>query len=365
MTESYIPTWIMPKLAVGHAPMSYDDLEALKQLGIDAILNLCGEYCDLHDIEKDYGFEVYYLPIPDESIPDTQDLERALAWLDESIYLGKNVLVHCRFGIGRTGTLVTAYLMRRGLGLKSAAKVLKQTRANPSTYHQHRLLKKYGRKEKPLTVREPSLEDRHVVDLGDYFQQYEAIVAQIKDDVQAAAKGARHAQHCGSESDLCCWTDVELSLMEAIYFNYRLNRHLKGEQRMKAIRRALSISRTAAETTERQQRESNVQANDGALRQKPDDSNLCPLSLEKRCLIYDHRPITCRLYGVSDDLIEKSGVASVLHRLSNEVFYVYSGFFMKDPPLRFSLPDTISGRFVQIYFYYLAKQIPQAQGSLR
>ncbi len=358
MTESYTPTWIMPKLAVGHAPMSYDDLEALKRQGFDAILNLCGEYCDLHDIENDYGFEVYYLPIPDESIPDTQDLERALAWLDESIYLGKSVLVHCRFGIGRTGTLVTAYLMRRGLGLKSAAKVLKQTRANPSTYRQHKLLKKYGRKEKPLTIREPSLEDRHVVDLGDYFQQYEAIVAQIEDDVEAAAKGERHTRRCGGESDLCCRTGVELSLMEAIYFNYRLNRHLKGEQRMEAIRRALSISRSAVETTERGQRESIVRANGTGLRQTPDDTNLCPLSIEKKCRIYDYRPIACRLYGVSDELVDRSGVESVLQGLSNEVFFVYSGFFMKDPSLRFSLPDTISGRFVQIYFYYLAKQIP-------
>lgn len=358
MTERYTPTWIMPKLAVGHAPMSYDDLEALKQLGIDAILNLCGEYCDLHDIENDYGFEVYYLPIPDESIPDTQALERALAWLDESIYLGKNVLVHCRFGIGRTGTLVTAYLMRRGLGLKSAAKVLKQTRANPSTYRQHKLLKRYGRKEKPLTIREPSLEDRHVVDLGDYFQQYEAIVAQIEDEMLALSKGECYAQCCGCESDLCCRMRVELSLIEAIYFNYRLNRHLKGEQRMEVVRRALSISRSAARIAERQQRESNVQANNAVLRQKPDESNHCPLRLEKSCLIYDHRPIACRLYGASDELVDRSGVASALHRLSNEVFFVYSGFFMKEP-LRFSLPDTISGRFVQIYFYYLAKQLPQ------
>jgi protein-tyrosine phosphatase/Fe-S-cluster containining protein len=359
MTESYTPTWIIPKLAVGHAPMSYDDLEALKQLGIDAILNLCGEYCDLHDIENDYGFEVYYLPIPDESIPDTQNLERALAWLDESIYLGKNVLVHCRFGIGRTGTLVTAYLMRRGLGLKSAAKLLKQTRANPSTYHQHKLLKKYGRKEKPLTIREPSLEDRHVVDLGDYFRQYEAIVAQAEDDGLVASDSERHAQRCGSESDLCCLMRVELSLIEAIYFNYRLNRHLKGGQRMEIVRRALSISRAAAEISELQQRKSNATANDAVLRQEPDDSNFCPLSLEKSCLIYDHRPIACRLYGVPDELVEKSGVASALQQLSDEVFFVYSGFFMKDPPLCFSLPDTISGRFVQIYFYYLAKQIPQ------
>ena len=84
--------------------------------GIGAILNLCAEFCDLHSIEEKAGFEVWYLPIADEEAPDLQELEKALDWLDECLYLGKKVLVHCRFGIGRTGTVVNAYLLRKGLG---------------------------------------------------------------------------------------------------------------------------------------------------------------------------------------------------------------------------------------------------------
>jgi protein-tyrosine phosphatase len=81
--------WITEHLATGHAPMSYEDLDSIREQGIDAIVNLCGEFCDLHQIEETSGFEVYYLPVADEHAPDLEAMERALDWLDEAIYLGK------------------------------------------------------------------------------------------------------------------------------------------------------------------------------------------------------------------------------------------------------------------------------------
>ncbi|HDK43847.1 MAG TPA: hypothetical protein ENG91_04765, partial [Desulfobacteraceae bacterium] len=63
---AYELTWITESLAVGHAPMSYAELDSIRAQEIDAIVNLCGEFCDLHEIEEKTGFEVYFLPIPDE-----------------------------------------------------------------------------------------------------------------------------------------------------------------------------------------------------------------------------------------------------------------------------------------------------------
>jgi protein-tyrosine phosphatase len=123
---AYSATWVTDQLAVGAAPMSYEQLDCLRAEGIGAILNLCGEFCDLHDIECAAGFEVYHMPLADEEAPELAELEKALAWLDEAIYLGKKVLIHCRHGIGRTGTVLNAYLLRRGLGQAANAQI--QTR---------------------------------------------------------------------------------------------------------------------------------------------------------------------------------------------------------------------------------------------
>ena len=77
--SKYELTWITEHLAAGHAPFSHEDLAEMRRQGIDAIVNLCGEYCDLHEIQQDSGFEVYYLPIADECAPDMAELKKPLS----------------------------------------------------------------------------------------------------------------------------------------------------------------------------------------------------------------------------------------------------------------------------------------------
>ena len=92
--QEYPIKWITENLAVGYAPRSHADLETIRTQGISAIVNLCAECYNLHELEKIANFEVYYLPIPDEGAPDMEDLEKALTWIEESIANGNKVLIH-------------------------------------------------------------------------------------------------------------------------------------------------------------------------------------------------------------------------------------------------------------------------------
>ncbi|MBC8442114.1 MAG: dual specificity protein phosphatase family protein [Deltaproteobacteria bacterium] len=324
--SQYPIKWITDNLAVGYAPMSYTELDDIKALGIDAIVNLCAEFSDLHDLEASSGFEVYYLPIWDEDIPKMEDMEKALSWLDEAIYLGKKVLVHCRHGIGRTGTFVSSYMIRKGLSLKAASKKLKFSNANPSNYGQWKLLKKYGKKSGTLKIREPSLEIKNRVDLSLFFSDYEALIKNIDKEIQRQQDDA-YIQ-CGKAEHNCCGEGFDIQLIEVLYLHYKMNRHFTSAQREVLIKRAVETYKK--------------------------ERLLCPFNGGQGCEVYDIRPARCRIYGALEFSADKNEIQDMLFELSQTLFLAFSGKFLPDIDFRFSMADTISGKFVQKYFHYMA-----------
>ncbi len=161
--RGYEISWVTERIAVGGAPLSYEELDRIKAAGIDAILNLCAEYCDLHEIESKQGFEVHYLPIHDEKTPDIEELDRAMAWMDDIISRNKKVMIHCRLGIGRTGTVLYAYLSSRGLKSEMEQTALQNLRCRPGNYCQWRLVQKYEQAAKSADA--PIASAGHVIRL--------------------------------------------------------------------------------------------------------------------------------------------------------------------------------------------------------
>ena len=344
---SYQLTWVTSQLAVGYAPMSYDDLEVIKEEGIVAIVNLCGEFTDLHEIEEKAGFEVYYLPTPDEHAPDMALMEKALEWLDEAIYLGKKVLVHCRHGHGRTGTLVSAYLVRRGLGLKKAGRILKNTRANPTNYNQWKLLRKYQKKEGQLTLKEPEPEaPTNGIDLSPFLQEYKAISRELEIDLGAYVS----SEDCGKGSDKCCRQYFKLQLAECVWVHNHLNLLLDQDDRQHALEHAME--NTLVVKTVNTLLSQGPQYVNGNFKQLYTAAGaVCPLSFAGDCMLYEHRPFRCRWHGHSGFSEQFQGdYSEMLANISHNMYLALTGGFPPEEDLLFSMADTVSGRFVQVCF---------------
>lgn len=152
--QQYPLKWLTEFLAVGYAPRSAEHLHTILSTDIAAIVNLCGECYDLHEIEQEAGFEVYYLPVADEAAPSLGELESVINWMNLQSSMGKKILVHCRYGIGRTGTVVLAFLLQLGYSFKEARKLMSPTPSWPSNREQKELVERFVQKVRGHSIKE-------------------------------------------------------------------------------------------------------------------------------------------------------------------------------------------------------------------
>lgn len=338
----YALHWITDHLATGHAPMSYAELDAIREQGITAIVNLCGEFCDLHQVEEGTGFEVYYLPVVDECAPDLAAMEKALDWLDEALYLNKKVLVHCRLGHGRTGTFIAAYLLRRGFDFKLAEKTMKGRDANPATYQQRSFLKKYGKQVGPLRAVAPRIDNRSTTDSAPMLCAYEKLLTRIDRHVG----GDKQENCCGRGNHACCRQPFDLLLIESMHLSQTINKTLNQEQRQKVTERAFNLARQLQELHHQHPGLTTAAVAATSLH----ESLNCPLLESGECLVLADRPPRCRYWGVFANDEQAQEMFQAIAELSQQIFQSLTGIVPPVENLTFSSADTISGKFVQLYF---------------
>ncbi len=347
--SDYPLTWITKNIAAGRAPMSYEDLDSLRERGVNAIVNLCGEFSDLHELEEQAGFEVFWIPIADETAPSMSEMEKGLEWLDEAVYLGKKVLVHCRHGIGRTGTFITAYLLRRGFGLKKAGKMLKKTSANPTNFSQWWLLRKFNKQEGQLKHGEPTPENRTSKDLDQYYKRYEQLLKKVDSFIGAISPGNGATFCCSTKERNSCQGSFSLELIEALYLNNKVNVTLTSRQRQTAIARATVAQHSPAQKGEEQDSTAIKPTINGS-------GNSCPLREGDACLLHQFRPVQCRLQHYRGDSPVAEEIGRELTQLSREVFEKLFGQKTASAPPSVSYHDSVSGKFIQSYFQFLVTQ---------
>jgi atypical dual specificity phosphatase len=90
-----------------------EDLRALHERGVGAVLSLTEEPLPLGTLEA-AGIATLHLPVPDFTAPSPDQLRQALAFIARHRSEGRAVAVHCLAGIGRTGTVLAAFLIQGG-----------------------------------------------------------------------------------------------------------------------------------------------------------------------------------------------------------------------------------------------------------
>lgn len=139
-----------------------------------------------------------------------------------------------------------------------------------------------------------------IFDFSPYFEQYEQLSQQMDQVFERVRSQYPDCVTCKTECSDCCHALFDLTLIEALYINHRFNERFSGDDRDRILERAntadrhvYKLKRQAAKEVKDGSPEEDVVERLGGERVR------CPLLNDKNlCELYDHRPVTCRLYGI-------------------------------------------------------------------
>jgi len=150
----------------------------------------------------------------------------------------------------------------------------------------------------------------------------------------------------------CCHDLVEMTFIEATYISHTMNATLGQRTRQAVVQSAQEAGRAQKALLNPPK---GYYSGDRFAQLYHRAHILCPLSEFGECLIFPDRPLTCRLFDlpgqVRHDVIK--GLELKLAKTSRELFFAFTSEFPREFPLRFSLWEVVSGKFVQIFFHHL------------
>jgi Fe-S-cluster containining protein len=143
-----------------------------------------------------------------------------------------------------------------------------------------------------------------------YFDKYKALVDQVDAVFQRVQAEHDDCVRCQVGCSDCCHAIFDLSLIEALYIKARFDEVFKDNDSERALiieranaadRAVYRLKRQAFKDYENGRPEAEILEEMAAKRIR------CPLlDAEDRCVLYSHRPLTCRLYGIPTVIGDKA-----------------------------------------------------------
>jgi protein-tyrosine phosphatase len=162
----WIKSSLPGKLAISARPRGgewlEDEIAGWRTAGIDAVVSLLTpqENQDLQlvaesKLAQSRGVLFMSLPVEDRGVPASwKEASDAVAEIGEILRQGRNVAVHCRQGIGRSGMIAAAVLVKNGSTSDDAMKLISEVRGLPvpETPEQREWVRKFSTQDVPSAI---------------------------------------------------------------------------------------------------------------------------------------------------------------------------------------------------------------------
>jgi atypical dual specificity phosphatase len=141
-------SWVdKPLLAAMARPESAEEFQWLRQQGIELLLCL-SEDPPRRDWINEAGLFLVHVPVEDFTPPTQEQLDQCLSSIQRAHDKNIGVGVHCRAGLGRTGTVLACWFVTKALSAKNAiARVRRLRPGSIETDEQERAVEEFARRQ--------------------------------------------------------------------------------------------------------------------------------------------------------------------------------------------------------------------------